>query len=319
MAMAAENIQIDYDEMARIAKQFERSAAETQQTLLRVRRQLTALQNGGWQGRGSASFMAEMNDEIVPAIDRLQATLREAQRVTIQVARDIRQAEEEASNVFKTGATAGVPGGSEFANAIGTGIGAGGIVPGQSGAPSGSFWDKLGWSYEGDAFEYDRNAAKGDRGKFDLGVKARYGIDDASVWGDLEKDGYAVAGGSAGLEFGVGTGGVSAGLAAEVYAVKGKLDGVYGSDDLAVTGGVGGNVLKGEGFIGLKDNSVGASIGGTLVSVEGEAGANVAGVNVGLTGEVGLKAELGFQVGQKTKLKLPFVTVGISFGKAKRM
>ena len=90
--MAAENIQIDYDEMARIAKQFERSAAETQQTLLRVRRQLTALQNGGWQGRGSASFMAEMNDEIVPAIDRLQATLREAQRVTIQVARDIRQA-----------------------------------------------------------------------------------------------------------------------------------------------------------------------------------------------------------------------------------
>lgn len=316
--MAADNIQIDYDEMARIAKQFERSAAETQQTLLRVRRQLTALQNGGWQGRGSASFMAEMDNEVVPAIDRLQATLREAQRVTIQVARDMRQAEEEASNVFKTGA-AGVPGGSEFAAAIGNGSVMGGTVPGQSAAASGSFWDKLGWSFEGDAFEYDRKAAKGDRGKFDLGVKARYGIDDASVWGDLEKDGYAVAGGSAGLEFGVGTGGVSAGLAAELYAIKVKKEGVYGGDDLGVTGGAGANVLKGEGFAGLIDNSVGASIGGTLVSVEGEAGANVAGVNVGVTGEIGLKAELGFQIGQKTKVKLPFVSFGFTFGKAKRM
>lgn len=317
--MAAENIQIDYEEMARVAKQFERSAAETQQTLLRVRRQLTALQNGGWQGRGSASFMAEMNDEVLPAIDRLQAAMREAQRVTIQVARDMRQAEEEASNIFKTGAAAGASNGSDLTNLVGAGAGAGIGAIGQPGAASGSFWDALGWKNKGDIFEIDSSAAKGKQGSFDLGVKTRYGIENKSVWGDLEKDGYSVAGGGGGLELGVGEKGFSAGLAGELYAIKAQKEGVYGTDDLGVTGGAGANVLKGEGFIGIKDNSVGATIGGTLVSVEGEAGANVAGVNVGVTGEVGLKAELGFQIGQKTKVKLPFVTVGFTFGKAKRM
>jgi hypothetical protein len=102
-----------------------------------------------------------------------------------------------------------------------------------------------------------------------------------------------------------------------VYALKGKWDGVAGSENLGLSGGMGINALKGEGFIGIKDNSLGATIGGTLVSVEGETGVNVAGVNVGVTGEIGLKAELGLQIGPKTKIKLPFITLGFTIGGAK--
>jgi len=36
-----------------------------------------------------------------------------------------------------------------------------------------------------------------------------------------------------------------------------------------------------------------------------------------VSGEVGWKAELGLQIGKVTKVKLPFVSLGISFGGAK--
>ena len=47
-------------------------------------------------------------------------------------------------------------------------------------------------------------------------------------------------------------------------------------------------------------------------------GVNVAGVNVGVKGEIGLKAELGFKIGKETEIKLPFITIGFSFGGAKK-
>lgn len=325
--MTVEDIQIDYAGMGQIARSFERAAADTQQTLLRVRRYVDSLQSGGWNGRGAAAFFAEMNQEVLPSVDRLQKALREAQRVTLQVARDMRQAEEEAANVFRNGtAVAGADGPNM---SIGGGLGAIGVRAGAGiaansigaatgGGADGGFWDSLGWKNTGDIYEFDYRKP-GKRGGFDLGIEARYGFQDLSVWGNLDKDGYAVAGFSGGAEVGFSVEeGPKAGLFGEAYAAKAKFDGVYGDDDLGLTGGFGGNVLKGEGFIGVKGYSVGATIGGTLASVEGEVGTNVAGVNVGLTGEVGLKAELGFQVGQETKVKLPFVTVGFSFGKAKR-
>ena len=45
---------------------------------------------------------------------------------------------------------------------------------------------------------------------------------------------------------------------------------------------------------------------------------NVAGYNVGVSGEIGLKAEAGFQIGKDgVEIKLPLFSFGINFGKAK--
>jgi hypothetical protein len=38
---------------------------------------------------------------------------------------------------------------------------------------------------------------------------------------------------------------------------------------------------------------------------------------VGVSGELGFKAEIGFKIGKRTEIKLPFVSFGLNFGGAK--
>lgn len=306
--MAADLIQVQYEDLNKIALQFGRSAAETEQTFQRLHRQMATLQNGGWTGRGATAFYREMDSEVLPAVKRLHEALRTAQTTTQQVSRDYRQAEEEAARVFRGGA------------AVGVGIGAGAVLPGvgHTGSIGGSLWDKFTFDNKRNIFELDFKKGPGERANFDLGMNFRYGIHDKALIGDPTKDGFSVLGGSAGAEAGFGQKGFNLGISGEAYALQGKLDGITGTDSLGLSGGVAGTVLKGEGFAGIKNNSVGASIGGTLVSVEGEAGVNVAGANVSVTGEIGLKAEAGIQIGQETKVKLPFVTIGLVLGRAKK-
>jgi len=111
-----------------------------------------------------------------------------------------------------------------------------------------------------------------------------------------------------------------AGLYAAGTAFTVGASGVVGSTDLGV--GIGGDVTVGEAelFAGFKDGRVGAKVGGTLASVEGTAGANVAGWNVGLTGEAGVKFELGLDievsVHKKVRVDLGPVSIGLSIGEA---
>jgi WXG100 family type VII secretion target len=53
----------------------------------------------GWEGRGASAFAKEMAD-VLPALDRLQHALREANQVTLEIARIMREAEEEAASLF---------------------------------------------------------------------------------------------------------------------------------------------------------------------------------------------------------------------------
>ena len=120
-----------------------------------------------------------------------------------------------------------------------------------------------------------------------------------------------------GAEVGFGKHGPTAGVYGEVYTAKVEAESVIGNKQLGLTDDI---EIKGpgvEGMIGLEDGSVGATIGFSAVTVKEQVGANVAGVNVGVSAEVGLKAELGFKFGKRTEVKLPFVTLGIGFGWAK--
>lgn len=66
---------------------------------------------------------------------------------------------------------------------------------------------------------------------------------------------------------------------------------------------------------GLHDGSLEASLGGSLASLKAETSTEAPVVgDVKVEGEVGLKLEAGISLGKKTKVKLPFVSVGISFG-----
>ncbi len=92
--------------------------------------------------------------------------------------------------------------------------------------------------------------------------------------------------------------------------------GVLGSTDGGLASGIEVTAGEIEALVGLKNGRAAAKIGGTLVSVEGTVGANVAGWNVGLTGEVGVKFEIGLEVGKKTKVYLGPFTIGLNIGEA---
>lgn len=303
----ADEIRVDYARLQQVATQFARQATAINQMQQQVKRRMGQLQ-GAWVGQGSAAFFAEMNDKVLPATDRLQRALRDASKTTQQIAQLMAQAEEDAAAPFR--------GQASFAGQ-GAGGGAGGGGGGGGGGAAGgdsSFWDNI--KGEGKIWELDRRNTD-QPSKFDPELTVRYGVSGA-VTGHPDEEGVSVLGGSAGIQGGFNSKGLQFGPYGEGYVLQGKTEGVFGDENFGLTGGLTGKTLAAEGFAGIRNNSLGASIGGTLVSVKGEAGTNVAGVNVGLTGEIGLKAELGFQIGQETKVKLPFVTVGFNFGQAKR-
>jgi len=97
----SDEIRADYDRLEQVAGKFANQAQAIQQMLQQVRGSMDPLEGGGWVGKGSDAFFAEMNDEVLPANDRLQQALEEAGRVTKQIIQTVKQAEEDASSPFR--------------------------------------------------------------------------------------------------------------------------------------------------------------------------------------------------------------------------
>ncbi|MCP4421407.1 MAG: WXG100 family type VII secretion target [Chloroflexi bacterium] len=322
--MSGDVIQAKYEMLEKMATQFGNESDVMGEINGRVQQAVDALQNGGWEGQGSQAFLSEMADVVFPASTRLIEALAQAQSVTLQIKDILQEADEEASAPFRGDGTFGgaagtLLAGSAAAGGAGEQMGGGTAVGGLTGSgsttgSSDSIWDHFESKGGGEGWSWEQSKD----GKFNPGIGIKYGLKDHAVYGDPNEDGFSAFGGN--VKGGLGYSaedGLVAGVSAEYYTAQAKIDGVYGDKDLAATGGLTGKALAADGFFGYKDGSVGASIGGTLVSAEGEAGMNVAGVNVGVKGEIGLKAELGFKIGRKTEIKLPFITLGFSFGSAK--
>ena len=96
-----DKIEVKYDEMDQISGRFDNQAGEIQQMMQNVRAKMEDLHNGGWIGRGSDSFFAEMQGEVLPAVTRLQQALEQASHVARQINDTMKQAEEEACTPFK--------------------------------------------------------------------------------------------------------------------------------------------------------------------------------------------------------------------------
>lgn len=107
--MSGEVVQAQYEQLDAVARRFGKAAEAHQALQQRVQRSVQALQNGGWQGRGSAAFLREMNGRLAPALVRLIAALHEAQRTTSEIKALIQQAEEEAARVFQGQGAASTP------------------------------------------------------------------------------------------------------------------------------------------------------------------------------------------------------------------
>jgi len=96
----ADEIRVNYDQLRQVAARFSTRANATQQTQQRVQRSMNQLQPA-WTGRGSQAFFAEMNGEVLPALQRLTEALRRAHDVTLQVSQVFQAAEDDAARPFR--------------------------------------------------------------------------------------------------------------------------------------------------------------------------------------------------------------------------
>jgi len=103
--MAGELVQVDYAFLERIASFFAQESERVNGALKTLRRQMDSLQQGGWIGRGANAFYSEMEQSILPSLQRLGTAL-EISGVTVKQMMQVYQsAEIEARRLFEGGAS----------------------------------------------------------------------------------------------------------------------------------------------------------------------------------------------------------------------
>lgn len=100
--MSVPLIQAKYEELTTIANRFSAQSKAQADLQNQLKRAVQPLQQGGWQGQGSAAFFAEMNGKIFPAMRRLGEALEQAQTVTLEIKEIMERAEEEAASPFRS-------------------------------------------------------------------------------------------------------------------------------------------------------------------------------------------------------------------------
>jgi WXG100 family type VII secretion target len=99
--MSAPQVRSDYDQLQTIQNTFNSQADAISKMNNSIKSHMQTLEGGDWIGEGARKFYGEMNDQVMPSLQRLQRALTEAARVTQQISSLMQQAEQEASNVFK--------------------------------------------------------------------------------------------------------------------------------------------------------------------------------------------------------------------------
>ena len=98
--MAAPKIRADHDGLQSVSQKFAQQAEATRRILGQTKADKSTLESGDWQGKGAAAFYREMNDMVLPTLERLARALESASQVTKQISGVMKQVEEEASGLL---------------------------------------------------------------------------------------------------------------------------------------------------------------------------------------------------------------------------
>ena len=120
--MPSSKVRADYPALAEIAKIFARQSAASKRSLQSIKRQVGVLQGGDWIGQGATRFYREMDNDVMPSLNRLAGALGNADRTTRQISKIMKQAEEDAARIFR--ALGGAGAGGTVGAAVGAVIGA---------------------------------------------------------------------------------------------------------------------------------------------------------------------------------------------------
>jgi len=99
--MPSDKVRSDFDELAKIGQLFNAQSSAIGGTNNRIKSAQGTLQGGDWIGEGAKKFFAEMEQQVNPSMKRLELSLADAYRKTQQIVQLMKQAEDEASSIFK--------------------------------------------------------------------------------------------------------------------------------------------------------------------------------------------------------------------------
>jgi WXG100 family type VII secretion target len=99
--MPAPIVCADYNKLAQIASSFGAQAGLMRKNLQELRARQATLQEGDWAGQGATSFYSEMDDIVLPALQRLINALEAAASTTGQISAILKAAEDQSARVLK--------------------------------------------------------------------------------------------------------------------------------------------------------------------------------------------------------------------------
>lgn len=99
--MSANEVQVQYDMLEKMIQRFHAMLEDHEAMYGQLRNKLGALEQGGMAGRAGDKFFAEMHDEALPSLERLQGAFSSIAQALADVMRVMRDAEQQAANLFK--------------------------------------------------------------------------------------------------------------------------------------------------------------------------------------------------------------------------
>ncbi len=98
--MSANEVQVNYEQMNTNGKQAGELSQQMRQVSQRINSQLDNLKGGNWVGNNANKFYQEMDNTVMPAMQRLIDALSETESVVNTICRIFEGAEEEGSAGF---------------------------------------------------------------------------------------------------------------------------------------------------------------------------------------------------------------------------
>lgn len=96
----AQHVEVNYDTLDGVKSTFDQQAQDIANMYSKISSQVQTLQGGKWKGRAATAFYNEMNQEILPAVKRLENAMNEASSTMAQISQMFHNAEDEIRDVW---------------------------------------------------------------------------------------------------------------------------------------------------------------------------------------------------------------------------
>jgi WXG100 family type VII secretion target len=101
VAMPAVKVRSDYDQLKQISSKFGAANSAVAGVNKKLTSAMDQLKKGDWIGQGAKKFYAEMDSDVMPSMKRLEKAMAEAAKITNQIAKLVKQAEDDSSRLFR--------------------------------------------------------------------------------------------------------------------------------------------------------------------------------------------------------------------------